>query len=62
MYEDFQKSLVSFAKNNPKEIRKNADFRNKFNHLCLELGVDPLVCNILYHLNMNIHYFYLILS
>jgi len=44
VYEDFQKSVVDFAKNNPKEIRKNTEFRQKFNQLCLDLGVDPMVC------------------
>lgn len=43
VYEDFQKSVVDFAKNNPKEIRKNTEFRQKFNQLCLDLGVDPMV-------------------
>mmetsp|Transcript_42001 Transcript_42001/g.48716 ORF Transcript_42001/g.48716 Transcript_42001/m.48716 type:complete len:238 (+) Transcript_42001:25-738(+) len=43
VYEEFQASLLNFAKERPKEIKKNPESRSKFNQMCLDLGIDPMV-------------------
>eukprot|EP01017_Pseudomicrothorax_dubius_P005086 TRINITY_DN1119_c0_g1_i7.p1 TRINITY_DN1119_c0_g1~~TRINITY_DN1119_c0_g1_i7.p1 ORF type:complete len:203 (-),score=39.50 TRINITY_DN1119_c0_g1_i7:147-755(-) len=43
IYKDFQANLSRFAEQYRNEINRNTEFREKFNRLCLEMGVDPLV-------------------
>lgn len=38
----FQKKLEEFARKYKNEIRSDPDFRNEFNQMCMQIGVDPL--------------------
>lgn len=37
-----------FASKYREEINRNPHFRDKFNNLCSDLGVEAIVCNYLY--------------
>ena len=40
----FKSSLEQFALKHKKEINRRPEFRQKFQQMCIEIGVDPLAC------------------
>ena len=55
---NFSKNLELFANKYKDEIKYNADFREKFYTMCIEIGVDPLASISLWSKNLNLAEFY----
>lgn len=45
--ESFKHYLETFATKHQADIKKNPEFRQHFQKLCAQIGVDPLPCKIL---------------
>merc|ERR1711936_816650 len=43
--EQFQTNLENFAKEHKQEIRRDPEFRKRFQEMCASIGVDPLASN-----------------
>merc|ERR1739848_871410 len=43
--EQFQRNLETFAKEHKQEIRRDPEFRKRFQEMCASIGVDPLASN-----------------
>jgi len=43
--EQFQTNLETFAKEHKQEIRRDPEFRKRFQEMCASIGVDPLASN-----------------
>ena len=56
--QSFSNNLEQFAKTYKDEIKYNADFREKFYTMCIEIGVDPLASISLWSKNLNLTEFY----
>jgi ESCRT-II complex subunit VPS22 len=44
VYSEFQNNLTQFASKYKDQINHDSKFRDKFNNMCQDLGVDPMVC------------------
>lgn len=44
IYNDFQSNLTQFAEKYKDQINHDSKFRDKFNNMCQDLGVDPMIC------------------
>lgn len=44
IYSEFQSNLTQFAEKYKDRINHDSKFRDKFNNMCQELGVDPMIC------------------
>jgi len=42
--DQLNQNLQKFAKEYTEKINNDPNFRKKFNELCNELGIDPIVC------------------
>lgn len=43
IYNDFQSNLTQFAEKYKDQINHDSKFRDKFNNMCQDLGVDPMI-------------------
>jgi len=44
--ESFKSFLETFAAKHQSDIKKNPEFRQHFQKLCSQIGVDPLACKL----------------
>lgn len=52
--ETFKEQLQTFAAKHKKEIKKSPEFREQFQKMCREMGVDPLQCNLSYLIQLKV--------